>query len=109
MKLDNDGVRLAWVDATRGIGIVLVFYGHVLQKAFPPENASAADQFRLIYSFHMPLFFVLAGFFFTPSSDIPERLRRLALRRLVPVLFFGALLLPLWLRDELQVPPALGA
>ncbi|MCX5742375.1 MAG: acyltransferase family protein [Proteobacteria bacterium] len=92
--------RAVWVDAVRGVGILLMFYGHVLQKAFSPDNAAAADQLRLIYSFHMPLFFVMSGFFFKPSPDLLGRLRQLVVRRLVPVAFFGLLLLPIWARDE---------
>ncbi len=94
--------RLGWVDSVRGIGIVLVFYGHVLQKGVSPANHSAADQLRLVYSFHMPLFFMLAGFFFKPATNVVQRLRQLALRRLLPVAFFGLLLLPLWARGELS-------
>jgi fucose 4-O-acetylase-like acetyltransferase len=57
---------------------------------------------RFIYAFHMPLFFMLAGFFFRPPSRFGERLRVLAARRLVPVLFFSVLLLPLWLVGPLR-------
>ncbi len=59
--------RLSWVDTARGIGIVLVVYahalrGHVNSGAYDP--AWRADvQDAVIYSFHMPLFFFLAGLF----------------------------------------------
>jgi len=73
-----------------------MFYGHVVQSRAGGDNASAVDQLRLIYAFHMPLFFVLAGLFFHPVAALLPRLRTLAQLRLVPVLFFGLLLLPLW-------------
>lgn len=96
--------RLDWIDAVKGLGIILMFYGHYLQRGIDPQNSSAIDQFRLIYSFHMPMFFVAAGFFFQPSNRIMTRIRQLGLRRLVPVVFFGVLLFPLWLWGELQHP-----
>ena len=92
--------RSDWIDATRGLGIILVFYGHVLQKAFLPSNEAVGDQFRLIYSFHVPLFFVLSGVVFKPRRDVSARIVEIASRRLLPFLFFGALLAPLWLWDE---------
>ena len=108
MKIDNVGVatpslgRLDWVDVAKGLGIVLMFYGHYLQRGIDVHNASAVDQLRLIYSFHMPMFFVAAGFFFHPTDRVLNRTRQLALRRLVPVVFFSALLLPIWLQAEIR-------
>lgn len=63
--------RLEWVDTARGIGIILVVYGHALRGhvtsgAYDP--AWRADfQDGVIYSFHMPLFFFLAGLFVRQS------------------------------------------
>lgn len=60
--------RVQWVDVARGIGIILVVWGHVLRAnvtlAMTPW---AAAQERVIYAFHMPLFFVLAGLFLLRS------------------------------------------
>jgi fucose 4-O-acetylase-like acetyltransferase len=98
----NPKARHDWVDAVRGLGIVLVYYGHVIQRGFPPGSATVADQLRLVYSFHMPLFFLLSGFFFRPVDNVRSRIGGLAARRLVPVGFFSLLLLPLWLQDELR-------
>jgi fucose 4-O-acetylase-like acetyltransferase len=59
--------RLAWIDYAKGIGIALVVWGHVIRGLFNanilPEMGflSALDQG--IYSFHMPLFFILSGLF----------------------------------------------
>jgi len=89
--------RLRWVDAAKGLGILLMFHGHVVQALAGTGSASALDEERLIYSFHMPMFFIVAGFFFRPSARFLDRLQQLAWRRLVPVIFFGALLIPLWL------------
>ncbi len=49
------GERVSWIDICRGIGIVLVIYGHGL----------SGDSYRyIIYAFHMPLFFFLSGVVF---------------------------------------------
>lgn len=44
--------RECWIDVAKGIGIILVVLGHVTRN----ENL-----IRIIYSFHMPLFFFLGG------------------------------------------------
>jgi len=62
--------RANWVDAARGIGIILVVYGHALRGLFPAaahRPAWAAAQDAVIYRFHMPLFFILAGLWVWPS------------------------------------------
>jgi fucose 4-O-acetylase-like acetyltransferase len=56
--------RIAWLDQARAAGILLVVVGHAIRSV---ERAGleagpilgAAD--RAIYTFHMPLFFILAG------------------------------------------------
>jgi fucose 4-O-acetylase-like acetyltransferase len=53
------------LDAGRGIAIALVLYSHQLQTFFMREDSifvtSAFEQWRVIYSFHMPLFFLISG------------------------------------------------
>ncbi len=65
------GSRVSWVDTARGIGIILVVYAHVLRGHLPlgadPGVAWATAQDAFIYSFHMPLFFVLGGLFLWQS------------------------------------------
>jgi fucose 4-O-acetylase-like acetyltransferase len=59
--------RQEWVDYAKGIGIVLVVYGHLLSSGFHAGLGISAAFFSLsdslVYSFHMPLFFFLAGLF----------------------------------------------
>jgi len=59
----------------RGLGIILVVYGHALRGNFPFADAESwqAVQDDLIYSFHMPLFFVLAGLFLWKSIEKDRR------------------------------------
>ncbi|RDU22552.1 acyltransferase family protein [Anaerosacchariphilus polymeriproducens] len=49
--------RLDFLDVAKGIGILVVVYAHVMQQYIPPHNILNV----FIYSFHMPLFFVLSG------------------------------------------------
>jgi fucose 4-O-acetylase-like acetyltransferase len=47
------------IDAAKGLGILLVVFGHCLQNFVP--NFDDNILFRLLYSFHMPLFMFLSG------------------------------------------------
>lgn len=57
--------RQAWIDRSRGLGVILVVFGHVLgglvrANMFPAGMPASMMDFTL-YTFHMPLFFFLAG------------------------------------------------
>lgn len=89
--------RDATWDIARGIGMMLVIYGHFLEPMYPahdskPFNALAADQWQVIYSFHMMLFFFISG---AVNRNLPKKawpdvlrgsLRLLALTWVVHVL-----------------------
>lgn len=77
--------RLPLVDAAKGYGILLVFLGHLVYYDSP--------MFRVIFSFHMPLFFALSGMTFSPEKDADCRsiLKRIWGTIGVPFLFFTAL------------------
>lgn len=82
----SDKRRIPWLDHARGLGIVLVVLAHAL--------ATAEDNGRLysvIYSFHMPLFFVLSGLArgMKPDENLVSTARKLAQTLLVPFAFFG--------------------
>ncbi len=63
--------RLEYVDIAKGIGIVLVVYGHVVRglmsASIAPEGGLLSMIDYCIYAAHMPLFFVLSGMFFAHS------------------------------------------
>ena len=58
ISLNHKTERLDWVDQVKGFTIFLVVYGH----NFPFNE-------KYIYSFHMPLFIMLAGFFHYNKTD----------------------------------------
>lgn len=67
---ESTASRLNWIDYAKGIGIILVVLGHVIKglitvKLVDPTFAFYSVNF--LYSFHMPLFFMLSGYFFLPS------------------------------------------
>lgn len=76
------------IDIAKGIGILLVIVGHT--------GGLPADTYihHFIYSFHMPLFFILGGFLFK-SSNIVTHVRKDAKRLLLPYVF-SVFLLILW-------------
>lgn len=63
--------REAWVDYAKGIGIILVVYGHtvrgIINAGIKQDDALYRLVDSIIYSFHMPLFFFLSGLFFISS------------------------------------------
>lgn len=73
------------MDSVRGLGILLVVIGHTLRglsaSNLLPDTPGWSAVDRFIYSFHMPLFFFVAGLFLIPSSH--EKYFDFAHRRLV--------------------------
>lgn len=71
MALPNNtsSKRLEWVDLAKGIGTLLVIIGHTL-----PYNKSLTEKhiLAIIYSFHMPLFFMLSSITYKFSSNKTE-------------------------------------
>lgn len=53
-------MRYKYIDTIKGIGIILVVLGHTY--------GIPAYLYNLIYSFHMPLFFILSGFVFNEEK-----------------------------------------
>lgn len=54
----GDKTRLEYLDAAKGLGILLVILGHIY--AWNP-NINRKILVTWIYSFHMPLFFIVSG------------------------------------------------
>jgi fucose 4-O-acetylase-like acetyltransferase len=64
----KDPSRIVWADATRGFAIILVVFGHVLGGAMSRQWVDPDGAFHYVYGyiylFHMPLFFMISGFFY---------------------------------------------
>lgn len=77
---------LSWLDILKGIGIILVAIGHIY---------SNRTVFNWLYSFHMPLFFLAAGWVYKEKTilmDIKKRIQTIV----VPYFSFGLLVLLYW-------------
>lgn len=65
--------RIKWIDGARGIGIFLVVIGHALGGMLSAGQLDPAGPgqslFNVIYTFHMPLFFLLSGLFIVPRVE----------------------------------------
>lgn len=57
--------RQIWADSLKGILILLVVLGHAIQGVLS-ETADSNHIYNFLYSFHMPAFFAISGFFVKP-------------------------------------------
>ena len=66
-------MRNTFLDCTRGLGICLVVFGHVQRGLSDahllPANYPFAQIDFTLYTFHMPLFFLLAGLYVWPALE----------------------------------------
>lgn len=54
--------RIIWQDAARGLAILSVALGHIVEKS--PYRGFTEPVHHVLYSFHMALFFILSGMLF---------------------------------------------
>lgn len=74
-------MRNSIFDVAKGIGIWLVLLGHTVAYA---DNGLQ----KIIYSFHMPLFFIICGFFYKPDSTT-ETIKASWDRLIIPYFIIG--------------------
>ena len=91
MKPQLSTGRILVIDLARFYAIALVFYGHFIEEMMLLKNPAAAAQYKFIYSFHMVLFIVLAGYIakedhtqWSPGRFLKNRF----FSRLLPFIFF---------------------
>lgn len=88
--------RIRWIDMLRGIGMFLVICGHV----FKPAGLDGTVKW--IYSFHMPLFFMISGCVHEIQSRnkaIPQPgdfLKKKVRQMVIPYLCLNFLAVPHW-------------
>lgn len=81
--------RLDWIDAVRGVAISLVVFAH----------CDIPMQLKIfIYSFHIPLFFILSGFLLNSKLNKPFSIffKHKFFSLLIPYFFFASLLFLYW-------------
>lgn len=104
--------REPWLDALKGFAIVLVVLGHSLSgyldaNTFPEAYAGFYALRSWIYSFHMPLFFLISGFTFTLAYCPPQGLCRQRYARQMLGLLWVYVLFTLFLWGIKQLVPGL--
>lgn len=94
---------IPYIDAIKGFAIFLVVMGHVLAWQFDnftdivqqKESPQTMFLWRMIYSFHMPLFFFISGYLFSKSKfaeiDGPKYIWKKATTLIVPFITMGTL------------------
>lgn len=84
MNFEIQQGRIQWIDATRGIAILLVILGHCIGSLDDPGN-------KVILSFHMPLFFFISGFCTGETKGFSNYLTKKVKGLLVPTITLGVL------------------
>ena len=80
--------RIQYVDFAKFIAIFLVCLGHAVQYLSVTETFWNNPLWVFIYSFHMPLFMILSGFFFSRSLNKP--FKELVVKKIIQ------LIIPSW-------------
>lgn len=81
--------RLSYIDIAKGIGILLVVWAHILLVGF---------SHRVIYAFHMPLFFLISGMLFKRDKYVgfADFFKKRAKRLLVPFAIYSVVTWLIW-------------
>lgn len=83
--------RIEWLDFLKGITICLVIFGHCITRL---GKSTYIDWINiLIYSFHMPMFFVLSGYTLNVKYHFNVFLVKKFLSLIVPAALFSILLI----------------
>lgn len=78
--------RIEYIDVAKAIGILLVILGHCYYTATVPYLGAA------IYSFHMPMFFIISGMFLKPMG-VKEGFAKYSKAYVKPYIITGLLML----------------
>lgn len=85
--------RIKFIDLARGIGIILVVFGHAIVPEIRNSNSIFMNIYKYIYIFHMPLFFFISGYVFEINkgrySDIKLFIKKKAKSLLLPYISFS--------------------
>lgn len=79
MQLEDNTIRLGFIDVAKGIGIICVMLGHL--------GSEMID--KVVFTFHMPLFFLISGYFLNDSVPILEFIKKKAKQLLIPYYVTG--------------------
>lgn len=85
--------RLEYFDIAKGIGVVLVLIGHLQGEDIFCYSPYILPMCEWIFSFHMPLFFIISGMLVSYRNDIDKDMKTIATKRfkgiMVPYYWFS--------------------
>jgi len=76
---NNEKSRIEYFDIIKGIGIIFVILGHMTRFTSFSNKA--------IYTFHMPLFFLVSGYFISFKDKYKDFVKKKATQLLIPYIF----------------------
>lgn len=76
------------IDILKGFSIILVVLGHTIQYIYAPYNYDDNWIFKVIYSFHMPLFFFISGYLTGHKDTTIDWLIHRGARLVIPFLIW---------------------
>lgn len=84
--------RITFIDNLKCFAIICVMIGHALQYLFG-ESLDDLMSFNIIYTFHMPLFMMISGYFAKSSLklSIPEFFKKKFIQLLLPALAWSVI------------------
>lgn len=96
--------RLCYIDSLKGFAILLVVIGHVFDgyinaTMYTEHTVFMSSAYNLIYSFHMPLFFIVSGYVFrvayfkdenSPKPSLKSQIINVILIYVLFSILFGA-------------------
>lgn len=91
-SIQKNSERIRSLDLLKFLAIFLVVWGHVIQH-IPTGEPAQNPVYRLIYSFHMPLFMAIAGFFAVSVKkySISKLLSKKGIELLLPAICIGGI------------------
>lgn len=85
--------RLDYLDMVKGIGSLLVLMGHLQDKTILSYSPYIKPFCVYIFSFHMPMFFILSGILLAIKNDDRKDIKEIAKRRfrglMIPYFWFS--------------------
>lgn len=100
----NSKQRILYLDSLKGFAIILMVIGHAISWSFDDyKNLFALDNpsdsfkratviYDFIYSFHMPLFFMISGYLLSFKQGYINIIKKRFFRLMVPYIFTGFLI-----------------
>ena len=81
MEKEDNG-RLAWIDISKGVAMLLVLIGHCMRDGMRSASPVLDAVYRFVYIFHMAWFFWLSGYSYRLSRNRGKEPLKIAGRRL---------------------------